>query len=200
MAYLGALAGHTYIADAVTDPVLGELAYRLGTDDVIPTLTAPDGVDLAAYRDTVLARMGNPELRHRTTQVAMDGTQKLPQRLLGVLRERRAAGAVPHLAAFALAAWMRYVSAGTTDTGAPITVDDPLADRIAALLAEAGAGPGTGTASSPDGARAIVSALFGLPQVLGDLAGDDLLRDLLADHLARLARDGAREATRTVLS
>ncbi len=52
----------------------------------MPTLTAPEGTDLNAYADALLDRYANPAIRHRTWQIAMDGSQKLPQRLLGTLR------------------------------------------------------------------------------------------------------------------
>ena len=63
--------------------------------DAAPTLAVPDGFDLTAYEDELLERFANPALRHRTIQIAMDGSQKLPMRLLGTIRDRRRAGAEP---------------------------------------------------------------------------------------------------------
>ncbi|TDD60725.1 mannitol dehydrogenase family protein, partial [Kribbella antibiotica] len=127
LAYLGALRGYETIAEAVRDQELAALAHTLITDDVIPTLTPPDGLDLAAYGATVLDRFANPALKHRTTQVAMDGSVKLPVRLLGTVEDRLAAGAEPTTLALAVAAWMVYV-----DT-AP-TLDDPQAAVLTAAL------------------------------------------------------------------
>ena len=56
-------------------------------------MPAPQGVSLAAYAEALLARFQNPAIRHRTWQIAMDGSQKLPQRLLGAIRDRLQAGA-----------------------------------------------------------------------------------------------------------
>ncbi|HEX6444489.1 MAG TPA: mannitol dehydrogenase family protein [Streptosporangiales bacterium] len=187
LAYLGALAGHEHIADAVADPVLAEVAGRLMTDDVVPTLAPPAGLDLADYGATVLDRFANPALRHTCRQVAMDGTQKLPQRLLGTAVDRLAAGAEPSWVAFAVAAWMRYVSAGHSEDGRPIAVDDPLADRLASALAG-----GTEPA-------AVVDRLVSLDEVFGELGGSAAFRDLLVGHLGRLAGDGVREACRGAL-
>ena len=78
LAYLGALRGYATIAEAVADPDLAQAVRALVDDDVLPTLVAPDGLDLARYRDDVLARFANPNTGHTTVQVAMDGSQKLP--------------------------------------------------------------------------------------------------------------------------
>ncbi|MFD1910926.1 mannitol dehydrogenase family protein [Halodurantibacterium flavum] len=132
LAYLGYLAGHETIADTVADPVFAAFAQRLWRAEIIPALTPPPGEDLAAYAGALAERFANPAIRHRTWQIAMDGSQKLPQRILGTIAENRAAGRpVPGLT-LAVAAWMRYVS-GRDEKGAPIEVKDPLAPRLAAL-------------------------------------------------------------------
>ena len=120
LAYLGALRGYETIAEAVQDEELSTLARALMTEDVVPTLTPPDGLDLAEYGASVLERFANPALKHRTTQVAMDGSVKLPVRMLGTVRDRLAAGAEPQVISLAVAAWMVYVRETPT-------VDDPQA-------------------------------------------------------------------------
>ena len=132
LAYLGYLAGHETIAGTVADPVFTRYVKGLWRDEIIPALTPPPGEDLAAYAEALFARYANPGIRHRTWQIAMDGSQKLPQRLLGTIAESRAAGrAVPGLT-LAVAAWIRYTS-GRDEKGQPIEVKDPLAPRLAAL-------------------------------------------------------------------
>ena len=132
LAYLGYLAGHQTIAETVGDPVFSAFVRKLWRNEIIPALTPPPGEDLDAYADALHDRYANPAIRHRTWQIAMDGSQKLPQRILGTIAEGRAAGrAVPGLT-LAVAAWMRYVS-GVDLAGAAIEVKDPMADRLAAL-------------------------------------------------------------------
>ncbi|MEO1909173.1 MAG: mannitol dehydrogenase family protein [Paracoccus sp. (in: a-proteobacteria)] len=132
LAYLGYLGGHQTIAETVGDPVFSAFVRKLWRNEIIPALTPPPGEDLAAYADALHDRYANPAIRHRTWQIAMDGSQKLPQRILGTIAEGRAAGrAVPGLT-LAVAAWMRYVS-GVDLAGAAIEVKDPMADRLAAL-------------------------------------------------------------------
>ena len=100
-------------------------------EEVTPTLRVPPGADLAAYERALLERFANPALKHRTWQIAMDGSQKLPQRLLGTVRDRLARGRRSPRLALGVAAWMRY-AAGTDEKGRPIDVRDPLADACAA--------------------------------------------------------------------
>ncbi len=86
--------------------------------DVAPTLAVPArALTSSAYQDELLERFANPALRHRTIQIAMDGSQKLPMRLLGTIRDRRRAGAEPVVASLGVAAWMRFVSARRSDGG-----------------------------------------------------------------------------------
>src|SRR5699024_192127 len=112
LAYLGALRGFDTIADAVSDPDLEAAARSLQRDDVVPTLTAPPGIALHGYGDEILDRYRNPNLRHTTAQVAMDGSQKLPIRIIATAADRLASGAMPDACALTLAAWMVYVYAG----------------------------------------------------------------------------------------
>jgi fructuronate reductase len=158
LAYLGALRGHATIAEAVADPELEALVRGQIDDDVLPTLAPTAGLDPVAYRDEVLSRFANPNTGHTTVQVAMDGSQKLPQRLLDTARDRLAAGAVPTVIAHSVAAWIAYVRAASVGTlvvgGRQVVLDDPLA----AALAAAASGP-------LDGA---VDRVFALRAVFGD--------------------------------
>ena len=179
IAYLGALAGYETIAEAVTLPGLLPVLRRFIADDIAPGLTPPDGVSVIEYGDAVLERFANPALGHRTIQVAMDGSQKLPQRVLHTIADRRAAGAIPRWAILVVAAWMRFVQ-GTADDGRSLALNDPLAERIRARLAAA--------PSTPDG---VVDALLGLDTVFSpELAADPEVRALLIDWLTALEKHG----------
>jgi len=159
LAYLGALRGHRTIAEAVADPELEALARELIDEDVIPTLSAPTGLDLEAYRESVLERFANPNTGHTTIQVAMDGSQKLPIRLLGAAADRLAAGATPRAAARAIAAWAVFVARA----GADGTLDDPMADVLRAAASGA-----------PDG---LADRLLDLAQVFpAEVAGSEAFR------------------------
>ncbi|GFJ90940.1 hypothetical protein Prum_045820 [Phytohabitans rumicis] len=134
LAYLGALAGRETIAEALALPGMAAMLRRFVAEDVAGSFVPPEGVSVVEYGDSVLERFANAAIRHRTIQVAMDGSQKLPQRVLHTLIDRRASGASPRWGALVLAAWMRFVQ-GETDAGQPLPLDDPLAERIRKALA-----------------------------------------------------------------
>ena len=179
LAYLGFLAGHATIAQAASDPLLGRLVERQMAEEIVPTLASPPGTDLARYVATLLARFRNPALPHRTAQVAMDGSQKLPQRLLDTVRDRLAGGgSIRHLS-LAIAGWMRYAS-GVDEHGSRIEVSDPLAARYTAVAAQAGGDP-----------MRLAHGFLGLPAIFGeDLPAMPAFVDPVTHHLDSLLRRG----------
>ncbi|MDU6411384.1 MAG: fructuronate reductase [Yersiniaceae bacterium] len=154
LAYLGYLAGYQHINECMEDPAYRTAAHRLMLDEQAPTLRVRD-TDLPGYADQLIARYGNPALKHRTWQIAMDGSQKLPQRMLDSVRWHLANGSDFSLLALGVAGWMRYVS-GTDDAGQPIEVKDPMV----AILQQ------TVAASPEDEGR--VTALLGLKAIFGE--------------------------------
>ena len=134
LAYLGYLIGHDTIAQAARDPALAGFVEQQMLAEIAPTLLAPPGVRTADYGAELMRRFRNPALPHRTRQIAMDGSQKLPQRLLGTIRDNLGAGGPIERLALSVAGWMRYVH-GRDEAGATIEVSDPLAARFAAIAA-----------------------------------------------------------------
>ena len=188
IAYLGTLAGYETIAEALADPRIDAVARALIDRDQLPTLAAPDGMDLVAYRDEVLRRFSNPALGHRTAQVAMDGSVKLPQRLVGAVRDRRARGAVPEVAALLIAAWMRAVGARRDDAGSPLDISDPLSERLAGIVDR----------PAPD--QEIAGDVLALAGTFGDgLADDAELVRAVARQYATLREHGALAAAADVV-
>ena len=164
LAYLG--AEFEFISDAVGE--LGEVVRHYMDEDAAPTLSVPVGFDLEAYKESLLNRFANPSLRHRTAQVGMDGSQKLPPRFLAVIRDRLAAGAEPRWAALGVAAWMRHVATAHD-------LNDPMADKLCTAVAGA------------DDATALVDALLPINEIFGpDLRDSSVLRDLLIEHLTTM--------------
>ncbi len=130
IAYLGGLAGDEFVHQFVARDV-GRRLIAMLWDEAQDTLDPPARLDIPAYRTALLERFANPTLQHRTRQIAMDGSQKLPQRLVQPLIERAAAGKASPALTLAIAAWMRW-QAGWTDDGERFAIDDPAADRLAA--------------------------------------------------------------------
>ncbi|WP_136068964.1 mannitol dehydrogenase family protein [Modicisalibacter radicis] len=132
LAYLGTLAGIETVAEAVGRKPFVALLRRYMRNEAAPTLDMPEGTDLDAYADSLLARFANDSLHHRLQQIAMDGSQKLPQRWLAGARARLDAGGDIDCTALGVAAWIRY-TAGSNLQGVRHPIDDPMAGTFAAL-------------------------------------------------------------------
>lgn len=169
LAYGGALLGLATVDQAVAHAQLGAFVQSLMRDEIEPTLP---GLDAAAYRQRLLQRFGNPALKHRLLQIAMDGSQKIPQRWLATVRERLAAGQGIARLALCVALWLRFVE-GRSEAGLDLPLDDPLA---AELKAQAAGAPAS------------------LPQVFGDLASNAAFVQAVAGQALRLRRDGVGAA------
>eukprot|EP00929_Paragymnodinium_shiwhaense_P024378 TRINITY_DN15018_c0_g1_i2.p1 TRINITY_DN15018_c0_g1~~TRINITY_DN15018_c0_g1_i2.p1 ORF type:complete len:1045 (+),score=215.80 TRINITY_DN15018_c0_g1_i2:127-3261(+) len=156
LAYSGFLCGIEFIWQVMTRQPFQKLAQALVELDVIEVLDSPAGVDLRQYARAVLDRFENQSLEHRTFQIAMDGSQKLPQRILRNAKKRLDKGLKLHVMPFSVAAWMRYVS--RVDAGGQaVRVQDPLAGRFAAISEEL-------HASAPGDARALATRLLAVTE------------------------------------
>jgi fructuronate reductase len=151
-------------------------------DDAATTLKMPPGADVPGYKASLLERFENPALRHRTWQICMDGSQKLPQRLLGSIRDRLATGAPIDRLVMGVAGWMRYVT-GHAEDGAAIDVRDPLSGRLRGLADQAGLN-----------AERLAPALLAVSEIFGDLGSDPRFRDAVQAALARIIAKGAKQA------
>ncbi|MEP7243044.1 MAG: mannitol dehydrogenase family protein [Gammaproteobacteria bacterium] len=127
LAYMGLLEGHSTVYEAMCDEPLHRFVKTLMTQDILPSLPAPRGLDLPRYIDSILKRFRNPTMHHALAQIACDGSQKLPFRLLGVIREALVAGRSIDRLCVPLAAWMRFVLRAAR---AGERVNDPLAQQL----------------------------------------------------------------------
>tara|TARA_R110002051_G_C8769269_1_gene503255 strand:- start:25834 stop:27243 length:1410 start_codon:yes stop_codon:yes gene_type:complete len=188
LAYLGYLAGYETIADAVADPNFAVLCDTLWQDEIIVTLTQPDGEDLPAYCASLMERYKNSAIQHRTWQIAMDGSQKLPQRMLGTIVDNLKMCREPRGLILAVAGWMRYVG-GTDENDQPIDVRDPMS----VALKEA-------SDNAPTHASK-VAALLAFDDIFPNtLSNDARFRDLVTKAYESLADLGAKEAVRALAS
>ncbi len=181
LAYLGYLGGYQTVAETMQDNGIAAYVQAL-MEDTTPTLTLPAGTDVAGYKRSLIERFQNPALQHRTWQIAMDGSQKLPQRLLGPIAALLAQGRPIARHALAVAAWMRYVT-GVDESGQAIDVRDPLAAEVMAVATEAG-----------PVAERLAPALLGVGAIFGaELPANPAFRTAVTTALARLYQVGARQ-------
>ncbi|WP_027037272.1 mannitol dehydrogenase family protein [Mesorhizobium ciceri] len=176
IAYLGLLSGHATVDRAFADPAIRQFVDALWAE-AIPTLPEDAGLDTSAYTAELAERFSNTALAHRTAQIANDGSQKLPQRIIASAIECLEAGTeLVHLT-LVVAAWIAACAArGKTLPAGHFT--DPLDAALTALLSE----------QLP--ANETVTAVFDLAGFAGDHAERQTLIELVAVHLVHLRRDG----------
>jgi fructuronate reductase len=178
LAYLGAMAGWRTVDRAIAQPALRRYLDMLMHDEIVPTLPALPGLLVDDYRARLLQRFANPALQHQTHQIAMDGSQKLPQRLLGTVRDRIKAGCPYDRLALAIAAWLHYLR-GSDETGTPHTIADPLAEAL-----------GTRLAAPLPSVHDLVAHVTAFEPVFGDLGRDARFVSAVARHLVALRQRG----------
>jgi len=137
LAYLGFLGGYEFIHEVMGNPCYRSFADCLIGREAATSLRVPDHFDPDTYRCELLERYDNAALQHRTYQIAMDGSQKLPQRLLATLAFHLANDGPIDACALAVAGWMRYVS-GFDEQGNSFPVQDPMAQLLQKIAARAG--------------------------------------------------------------
>lgn len=173
LAYAGILRGHQTVRDAMADASLANFVRAMMLEDIAPTLQPPAGLDVHAYVEALLERFRNPAIEHRLSQIAWDGSQKLPIRILGTIRATLVAGRLVGRLAVPVAAWMRFV---VRQAGAATPLTDPLAAPLAALGKACGGDP------AQDAARFLAfDAVF--PR---EMAADGRFVDAVVGAYARL--------------
>jgi len=121
LAAAGLLAGKLTVQSAMETPELARLLKNLWAEIAV---TIDRTLDIEGYSKQLTERFLNPSIVHETSQIATDGSQKIPQRLLAPLCAARAIGAPTRAISFAIAAWIRS-NGGQTDHGQPLTISDP---------------------------------------------------------------------------
>ena len=184
LAYLGALTGMRYQAEAAIHPAILPVAWRLG-DEMQPTIDLPDGLDPLAYREEMFARFANVELRHTCQQVGSDGSAKLTQRVPGPVAWYEERGRVPRVIALLVAAWLHVATRlDLPTTQAP---DEPMHDLLR-RLDRASVRPAD-LARAALAEEAVLGPELALRENFIALVGeylDDIAAGRLADLLARL--------------
>ncbi len=180
IAYLGLMAGSRTVDRAMSEPLLRHYLLQLMQHEIEPTLPCLPGLDVPAYRERLMQRFANPALAHRTQQIAMDGSQKVPQRWLATVRHRVQGGqSISHLG-LAVAAWLHHLR-GVDERELAYAIDDPLAGELLVLAQQADRLPDPHE-------RAAAYTRFA--PVFGDLAGHPALVAAVAPALESLRTRG----------
>ncbi|MEV0150521.1 MULTISPECIES: mannitol dehydrogenase family protein [unclassified Nonomuraea] len=132
LCYFGHLSGHRYVHEAARDPAIAAFVRGYMDAEATPTLRPVPGVDLDAYKSTLIERFSNPEVRDTIARLCAESSDRIPKWLLPVVREQLARGGEVTRSAAVVASWARYAE-GVDERGEPITVVDRLSDRLTAI-------------------------------------------------------------------
>lgn len=158
LAYLGSLLDLETVADAMRHTQLATFVEALMREDIAPTLQPMPGFDPQHYIDAILARFRNPAIRHLLAQIAWDGSQKIPVRLLTAISDALAAGRRIDRLCLPVAAWLHFVRRQARNG---VTLIDPLSESLSKIGRDA-----TGDAIHD------VAAFLTLDAVFAPLSGD----------------------------
>jgi len=170
LAYIGEVEGIEFVANAITNPVIAPFIKALQESEMVPSIIDTGGIDLLSYAATIRKRISNPTLRHRAHQIAMDGSQKMQQRIFDAMNdlEKLARPAPLHVAAVAI--WVHFLATNNE-------IDDPLAHKLTPL------------AKSADALEAVVKTL----------SLDEFSRKLNPSYFEAIAKDLATIRNSSVL-
>ena len=184
LAYLGLLLELETVGEAMRRPDLSAFVERLMREDIAATLAAMQGFDAQAYAGAILARFRNPAIQHRLGQIAWDGSQKIPVRLLGTIADALDAGRAVDRLCLPVAAWMQFVRRQAL---AGVALNDPMASELADI------GAGLRGDASRD-----VAALLALDPVFGRMARNAPFVDALVRAYASLGSAAPGEVARAL--
>ncbi len=186
MAYLGFLSGYPYVSQVMEDTNMVAFIQHLMDNEITPTLIAPPQIDLSQYKQQLLARFSNRALKHPTAQIAMDGSQKLPQRILRPIEDQLENSSNIDGLCLVVAAWIRY-SQGVDEEGVRYDINDPIAQHFAQIYTEH-------TGNTQAERNSMVDAMLALTDIFPkDLAHNLAFSGKVKEYVRQLVALGAKE-------
>jgi mannitol 2-dehydrogenase len=184
MAYLGTLAGYTFMHDVCQDPLFRRFLLDYMDREATPTLPPVPGIDLDTYKADLIGRFSNPNMRDTLARLAAESSDRIPKFLLPVLRRNLADGGDIRCSVAVLAGWARYAE-GVGEDGRPIEVVDPRRDSLMAAARRQGEEP---------------LAFVADRELFGDLVDDERFAGAYRDTLASLRTRGTRATLEALLN
>jgi mannitol 2-dehydrogenase len=183
LCYFGHLCGYRFVHEAAGDPLFAEFLAAYFDSEATPTLRPVPGVDLGAYKRTLIERFANPGVRDTVARLCAYSSDRIPKWLLPVIRANLVSGAPIRLASATVASWARYAE-GVDEHGQPIEVVDQLADSLVPIARSQRAHP---------------TAFIENTALFGDLAQAPRFVDAYRWALDSLHREGARATLEALL-
>src|SRR5699024_5887709 len=129
LAYFGLLGGYTFAHEAMANPDIAAYLRRYMDEEGTPSLAPLPGIDLDAYKDSLIERFSNPEIRDTLARLGAESSDRIPKWLLPVVIDNLASGHPVEVAAAICASWARYAE-GHDETGGRFTIVDRYAEQL----------------------------------------------------------------------
>lgn len=179
-AYPAFLAGYEFVNDGASDGDLARFVRSIMDKEITPTLPPVPGMELSPYKDKLIQRFANPAIKDRWERICSDGSQKLANQLVPIIRERMQAGQSYTGLAVSVASWIRYLT-GEGEQGQGFKLNDPLAERM--------------QLAARQGGKANPLPALQVQEVFGDLAQNKEFVQLVTAALADFYVLGAKATT-----
>ncbi|MFN2479793.1 MAG: mannitol dehydrogenase family protein [Pseudonocardiaceae bacterium] len=176
LCYFGYLTGYRMVHDVCSDVLFQNFLLAYMDKEATPTLRPVLGIDLADYKQNLIARFANPNVRDTVARLCAESSDRIPKWVLPVIRQNLAAGGEITRSAAVVASWARYAE-GIDEQGQPIEVVDRLKDTLMANARRQRADP---------------LAFIADREIFGDLIDDERFTALYRASLASLHAHGAR--------
>jgi mannitol 2-dehydrogenase len=131
LCYFGYLAGYRLVHEVCQDVLFRQLLLGYMDREATPTLQPVPGIDLEEYKQTLIARFSNPNVRDTVARLCAESSDRIPKWLLPVIRQNLATNGEIKRSAAIVASWARYAE-GVDEQGRPIEVVDRLKDTLMA--------------------------------------------------------------------
>ncbi|MGA2548037.1 MAG: mannitol dehydrogenase family protein [Rectinemataceae bacterium] len=184
LGYIGILCGHTFVHETMEDERIRKLVRAMMDLDVTPILSPVPGMDLDAYKDSLIERFGNPAIGDQLARIVQEGSARIPKFVLPSIVDQLSQGGSISRLSFTVASWFRYLT-GLDDSGAPLPMSEPLIDTLGELARKGGPDP---------------RSLLSLHSLFGDvLPNSPVFVDEVEGHLRTFYEKGAEAALARVL-
>lgn len=139
-AYPAFLMNYVWVSDGASDKLLAKYVRNVMDNEITSTLPPVPGMELESYKTTIIERFANPNIRDTWERICSDGSQKIANQLLPIVRERFAKNQDAKGLILLVAAWFRYLNC-KFDNGSAFKLNDPMAERLHKLAVEGGKDP-----------------------------------------------------------
>ena len=184
LCYFARLCDYTYVHEAAADPLFRAFLRRYMDEEATPTLDPVPGIDLTSYKDELIERFSNPEIRDTVARLCAESSDRIPKWLLPVVRIELERGGPVRLSAAIVASWARYAE-GVDEHGKSIEIVDRRREEVIALAARSEADP---------------TAFIANRELFGDLIDEPRFVEAYVETLRALREDGARQTLEQLVS